>query len=258
MSTSHQRILSAILGGSPGLLALQSKLLVYEVVNPQFSQFLGKSPAEVIGKTDAELFSEAESKLSAKEANSVLKSGMPRAVEQQLTGKDGPHWFDISRSPILDDNGDPAGILLTGYDITEFKTREVAVREVEARTAAVQQEIQSLQARVQAAERERDAAATRVQELEGLAAQQAEAARQLVEAQETARQLDASLSSARAAQDTAQARCAELEQELGAAREEAQRSSQASMTLEQEVHTLRKRQTEAAAFAEKLAQALRH
>ena len=85
MSDAHQRILGTILTNLPGMLALKDKKLAYTVANPEFCQFLGKGPAEIMGKTDQDLFPDVEAAACAKEDQAVLKSGMARASELQLT-----------------------------------------------------------------------------------------------------------------------------------------------------------------------------
>ena len=135
MSESAQRTLRTILAGLPGILALKNKKLAYEVVNPAFCQFLAKGPEEIAGKTDEQLFPAAEASAAAKEHKSVVSSGIPRRVEVQFTGKEGPRWFDLALSPILDDNGDPEGVMIAGSDITAFKQREAAVAHAEGAVA---------------------------------------------------------------------------------------------------------------------------
>lgn len=174
MSDAHQRILGTILTNLPGMLALKDKKLAYTVANPEFCQFLGKGPAEITGKTDHDLFPEAEAAACAKEDQAVLKSGIARASELQLTGKQGARWFEVSRAAILDEKGDPAGVMFTAYDRTEFKEREAAVHSAEARIAAAEQQSAEAAQRIAAAQAEAAAAQARLSELEqGIAAQKA-------------------------------------------------------------------------------------
>lgn len=213
MSDTALRTLRTILTGTPGFIALKNKNGVYEVVNPPFCQFLGKAPEEIVGKSDAALFPPAENELSAKEEKAVLQAGMPRRCEQQLSGAKGPRWFEITRAPILDDNGDPAGILLTAHDVTEFRQREAAVREAEARIHAAEAQAASLSQAIEAAQT-------------ALAA--AEEARRKAETQNQA--LQAALGHAQ--QEAAAAR-ASAERQLAEAAAEAERARQALAALQQ-------------------------
>lgn len=127
-NNSQQRLLRTMLTGIPGLLALKNRHLVYEVVNPAFCQFLGKAPDEIVGRKDADLFPADEAKACQQSENGLFKTGLPRKQEQTLTGVEGKRWLDVTRTPVLDDDGDPAGMLLFARDITEFKEREEALR----------------------------------------------------------------------------------------------------------------------------------
>lgn len=178
MSDVHQRTLRTILTGAPGFLALKNKKLAYEVANPKFCQFVAKGPAEIVGKTDADLFPKEEAEFSTREDRAVMQSGMPRKTEQSLTSAEGPRWFEVHRSPILDDNGDPAGVFLAAYEVTAFKRREEAVREGEARIA--EKERQAAEAAVLAAQA-REALAVRDKEWAALQGQFAELERDALE-----------------------------------------------------------------------------
>lgn len=173
MSDSHQRTLRTILTGTSGWLVLKNSQLAYEVVNPLFCQFLGKSPEEIVGKTDKDLFGAEEATAAFAEDKSVLKSGIPRASEQCFTGKDGLAWFSVYRAPIMDDNGDPAGIILTAHDISSFRQREQQVSKAEAEikaargsVKALEEQCGQLQQQLQAAAQAQSESAGRAQTLE--------------------------------------------------------------------------------------------
>ncbi len=134
MSTSQQRLLRTILTGIPGILVLKGKHGQYEVANPHFCQFLAKGPDEIVGKKDGDLFPAEEAKVAEKEDSEALKTGMPRAIEQPFSGAEGTHWYYVTRIPVLDDEGDAAGILLFGRDITELRQRS---EELEQRAATL-------------------------------------------------------------------------------------------------------------------------
>ncbi len=228
MSDAHQRILGTILSNLPGMLALKDKKLAYTVANPAFCQFLGKGPAEIVGKTDADLFPEGEAAACAKEDQSVLKSGMARNAESQLTGKPGVRWFDTARAAILDENGDPAGIMFTAYDITDFKEREIAIQAAEGKVSAAEQQAAAAgQQATEAAQRASAAEAAlaevqaQIAELEqGSASQKAAVEGMLQEKaalQDQVIELQQQAADAAANATAAQAKAAELTQQLEAA-----------------------------------------
>jgi PAS domain S-box-containing protein len=214
MSDATQRILGTVLSNLPGFLALKNGQLAYEVVNPQFCQFLGRGPEDIVGKTDKDLFPEEEAKLCASEEKSVLKSGMSRRIEQQFTGKGQPHWFDVTRAPILDEMGDPAGVMFTAYDVTAFKLREQAVQTAEQQIAAAEQRANDAQGQLGQAT---DRAAQAEQALQAAEQNHAAAAQALAAAEQgkaTAEQQLAALS------QQAQAQAAELDQVRAQAQQE--------------------------------------
>ena len=192
MGNGQQRMLKTMLTGIPGFLVLKNKALVIEVVNPAFCQFLGKAPDEIAGKKDADLFPDEEAKLSAKEDATVLKTGMPSTKEQALTGAEGQKWLHVTRSPIPDDNGDPAGILLFARDATELKKREAALKEGEGQLDAVRKEAEEKAAQAAQAVQAHDAAQAKLKEageqFQQLQAQLAEKEQQVAQAQDIAAQ----------------------------------------------------------------------
>lgn len=228
MSDTQQRILGTILSNLPALLALKDKKLAYTVVNPRFCQLLGKTPPEIVGKTDADLFPAAEAAACVKEEQSVLKTGVAKSSETQLTCKDGVHWFDVMRAPILDENGDPAGIMFAAYDVTEFKHREVAVQGAEARISEAEQRANALQAQCE----EQSAAAVQTQAhiaeqraaVEAMLAEKAALQDQLIEAQSaasaSAQEAAAAAQAAAQARDAAEATRAAMEAQVTALTEQ--------------------------------------
>jgi PAS domain S-box-containing protein len=225
MSDTQQRILGTILSNLPALLAMKDKKLAYNLANPRFCQFLGKTPADIVGKTDADLFPQTESAACAKEDQSVIKSCMARNSELQLTGNDGPHWFDIMRAPILDENGDPAGVMFTAYDITEYKTREAAVQGAEARISEAEQRAQAAQAQLDEQAASAAQAQTHLSEqraaVEAMLAEKAALQDQLIDAQSAAAQANQQLTDAVASQAVLQTQLAESAQRVEAAEAQA-------------------------------------
>lgn len=217
MNDSQQRLLKTILTGFPGFMVLKNKQLVYEVVNPAFCQFLAKAPDEIVGKKDTDLFPGPESAAAQKEDKAAMDLGMPRKSEQTFTGAKGARWFEVSRCPIFDDDGDPAGILLFANEITAFKEREQAVRAGEAKLDETNRQLAEAAARAQTAEAELQSSLAKAAQQDVLRAQLREKDEILA-----ARQQELA-----AAQDELQAAQRELiEKARGVA--EAQESSQAA------------------------------
>lgn len=281
MSDSAQRTLRTILTGMPGILALKNKKLVYEVVNPQFCQFLGKAMDEIAGKTDEQLFPAAEAAAAGKEQKSVLNSGISRRVELQLSGKDGPHFFDVTLSAVLDENGDPDGVMIAGHDVTVFKQREAAVAGAEARVADAEQraaaateklrllheeakalEVAAQQQQDHLKQREKQLAQALKQTgiLEGQVKEAQDALQaaqaQLAEATAARAQAEQALATAEGTLASAQASVAAAEGRVSAAEAAASEAHARLASLQAEADSLRQRQADAASLARQLADKL--
>lgn len=281
MSDSAQRTLRTILTGMPGILALKNKKLVYEVVNPQFCQFLGKAMDEIAGKTDEQLFPAPDAAAAGKEQKSVLNSGISRRVELQLSGKDGAHFFDVTLSAVLDENGDPDGVMLAGHDVTVFKQREAAVAGAEARVAEaeeraavateklrqIHEEAKTLEAAAQQQQdhlkqREKQLAQTLKQTgiLEGQVKEAQDALQaahaQLAEAIAARTKAEQALGTAESTLASAQATAAAAEGRVSAAEAAASEAAARVSALEGEAAGLRQRQADAATLARQLAEKL--
>lgn len=116
---SEQRnLFKAVLGGSPGFIAIKNDALQYQAINPAFCAFLGKGQEEVVGKTDEALFGKKDADLYNKDDSHVLKSGIPHTKQIEMTGVEGPRWLEVLRTPIIDAKGEIAGVFFAGHDVT--------------------------------------------------------------------------------------------------------------------------------------------
>jgi PAS domain S-box-containing protein len=252
MTESHERLLRSILAGFPGFLVLKSKQLAFEVVNPAFCQFLGKGPEEIVGKRDADLFPAAEAALAQKEDAAALTLGMPRKTEQAFTGANGTGWFEVTRSPIFDEDGEPMGLLLFANDLTAFKEREKAVGEGEARLAAADQKLAEAAARAQRLEGELQAAQAQAAQTGALEAQLGETKQALEARQEELQRAQAQGAHLQEQVQTAAARLKEAAQQIAALRDHGAKLDAALAEREVEVAKAREAREEAAALARQL------
>ena len=79
-------------------------------------------------KTDADFFTEAAAKALAKADRSVVRSGIARTETHEVDIQGEMCWIEVTRSPIVNDEGDTTGLLWSARNITEFKRMEDAVR----------------------------------------------------------------------------------------------------------------------------------
>ncbi|MBI4642421.1 MAG: PAS domain S-box protein [Deltaproteobacteria bacterium] len=116
----QQQLLKTILDVNPDLVSLQDENLVYQAVNPAFSQFCGLTEQEILGKTEVPLFPPEEAGEHQLENLQLLKTGGYQSKEV-LVGKDGEkRWLHMVKVPVYDEDR-ITGILMAARDITEIK-----------------------------------------------------------------------------------------------------------------------------------------
>ena len=122
-------LLHHFFSANPDLLVLKDRDLVFQAVNPAFCRYLGKPAAEIIGKTDFDLFPPAEAEIYRRDDLRVMEAGTPLVQDEEVTGAGGRGWLQVSKTPVFDETGQPAGVLCAVRDIHERKEMEEALRE---------------------------------------------------------------------------------------------------------------------------------
>ncbi len=135
----HQQrnLFKAVLGGSPGLIAIKNASLEYQAVNPVFCAFLGKSQEDVVGKTDDAVFAKKDAEIYKKDDLNVLKNGIPQSKRIEMIGAEGARVLEVVRTPIIDSAGEISGVFFAGHDIT-------AARDLEAQLQALHSTLDSV------------------------------------------------------------------------------------------------------------------
>lgn len=88
--------------------------------NQAFPEVLGTSVAELIGKCSYDYMPDAARELRKKVVREMIETKKPARFEDCVYGR----WYDNTTYPVLDDNGNVAGIAAFAYDITERKAAE--------------------------------------------------------------------------------------------------------------------------------------
>ncbi len=88
------------------------------------------STSEIFGKTDMEIFPDADGTQGYLEDLQVIQTGLPLSnMESVFTGSDGKiHWRITSKYPFFDDNLKVQGLVGIGFDITDRKLTEEALK----------------------------------------------------------------------------------------------------------------------------------
>jgi hypothetical protein len=124
-------LLKTIFSATPDLLVLKDRDSVYQAVNPAFCGFLGKSESEVVGQTDFELFPPRETDMYRRDDLKVMTTGIRQVQDEEVAGVHGKKWFQVIKTPVVDDKGAVTGILASVRDISERKLAEAALKESE-------------------------------------------------------------------------------------------------------------------------------
>ncbi len=117
----QRQLLKTILDATPDFVSLQDHNLVFQAVNRAFCEIVGRREGNIIGKTDSNLFPGDLAEKNRQENLKVLKTGKPLENQEQAQAGEGKKWFHVVKIPVRDPDGNVAGILWSGRDITELK-----------------------------------------------------------------------------------------------------------------------------------------
>jgi PAS domain S-box-containing protein len=126
---AQKNLLKTIFAGTPDMVVLKDRNLVFQAANPAFCQFLGLEESDILGRTDFDLFPRPEAEIYRRDDLAVIASGQPRVQDEEVTGAQGRKWWlQVIKSPIRDGGGAIAGILCSVRDITVRKLAEEALK----------------------------------------------------------------------------------------------------------------------------------
>jgi len=112
--------LQAILDAAVESIALISNTGVVLAINDTAAKRLGHRPEEMVGKEIFPFFTAEVAARRLQVANEVLRTGMACSVEDERDG----FFFQISYSPVFDENRQATAVAVVGLDITERKHAE--------------------------------------------------------------------------------------------------------------------------------------
>jgi diguanylate cyclase (GGDEF)-like protein/PAS domain S-box-containing protein len=131
----------ALLNGIPELAWMKDRDLRIVAVNERLVDWLHTSRDALIGKTDFDVAAPELAERHRQEDLEVIRTGRSlRLDEQGRYGTD--RWFEVVKTPVLDDDGHVVGVTGIARDITERKRTEDALRESNARLQVLVDELE--------------------------------------------------------------------------------------------------------------------
>ena len=125
---ASQQMLQNVLAHFPGVVFWKDQNSVYLGCNQAFATGAGlATPADIVGKTDYDLpWAHTEADAYRADDQQVMAGGVPKLhiIETQYQADGNVVWFDTSKIPLLDEDGQVIGVLGTSTDITTLKQSE--------------------------------------------------------------------------------------------------------------------------------------
>ena len=117
----QRELLQTILDAMPDFVSLQGHQSVYRSVNKAFCKIVGKKEDEIVGKTDFDLFPRKQAQIYHQENLAIFNTGKPLIKEDKISSPKGEKWLHVVKIPVFEADGNVAGLLCSGRDITELK-----------------------------------------------------------------------------------------------------------------------------------------
>jgi PAS domain S-box-containing protein len=139
LATAQSR-LRATIEGIPDLLWLKDTDGVYLDCNPTFERLYGASRGDIVGRTDRDFVGAELAAFFRHHDERALAAGGPRVNEEWLTfASDGyKGLFETVKTPVLDADGRPIGVLGVARDITERRNAEIERQALEGQLREAQ------------------------------------------------------------------------------------------------------------------------
>jgi PAS domain S-box-containing protein len=151
-------MLELIMNNIPQLIFWKDSNLFYQGCNKRAANFIGISnPLEIKGRTDNNLlWHNSNNSLQNQNDLRVIKSRateLHRSEQRQLA--DGQiRWYDVSRVPLINEQGILTGLLISMEDITERKNLEEKISESHRQTDKINQIMSGREERIMELKRE--------------------------------------------------------------------------------------------------------
>lgn len=131
---------AALLHSIPDMAWLKDRQLRFLAVNERVAALLGVPVGDIVGHSDADFMAPEVAGRNREEDLEVLRTG--RTLRLDEMGRYGTQqWFEVVKSPVLDEHGAVIGVAGVARDISERKRDEEVLRASNARLHALADEL---------------------------------------------------------------------------------------------------------------------
>ena len=126
----ERETLRAVFDSTSDLYMMKDRGSVYRSVNAVFCNFLGRRNGEIVGRTDDDIFSPEDARCFSKGDVEVMESRVPETAEVEVESTSGRVWLQVIKTPVLDHDGNVAGVLCSARDISRQKQAELELEKL--------------------------------------------------------------------------------------------------------------------------------
>ncbi len=134
----RRQALTTLVDSLPGYAFLKDADSVYVTANQTFAKAVGTTPDEIVGKTDYDLFPRDLAEKYRADDRRLVETAQPLHVgEEDMIEGDRRITVATRKVPLTDETGNVVGLIGLGFDVTERKQAEEAIRASEANYRAI-------------------------------------------------------------------------------------------------------------------------
>lgn len=118
-----------VLDSLPQRLFWKDRHSVFFGCNLKGAQALGlQSPGEIVGKSDYDFYRDRDEATYLRLLDEAVMEAGIATYHTEVAGRDGEIWLDVSKVPLFDQSGAPAGLLISYEDVTELKKSQLTLK----------------------------------------------------------------------------------------------------------------------------------
>ena len=115
------RLFRGALDAAPSTFALVDRDSTYLLCDEQFASLVGRPMEEIIGRSVFDLWPQEVAQEICDANLKVLDEVHPLITERRITTSEGVRWYEVTRVPMRNEEGDVIGVVAAGHDITALR-----------------------------------------------------------------------------------------------------------------------------------------